>query len=88
MEIGSQRRIAGSGWNIWRAVVGLFYLAAAVFNLTYTLGLAAEPDAFEGYADGAWVPFLGDFIRDVFTPTVSCSSCSSSSSRSWSVCSS
>ena len=53
------------GWNVWRAIVGLAYLTAAVFNAIYTL---PRSDELDGYADGAWFGFLGDFIRDVFMP--------------------
>jgi len=63
----SDRPIAGRGWNIWRSVIGLFYLASAVFNGLYTVPLTREPDAFEGYADGAWFGFLADFMRGFFT---------------------
>jgi len=60
-----QRPVSSSGWNLWRAVVGLAYLAAAGFNTVYTLPRADELD---GYADGAWFAFLGDFIRDFWMP--------------------
>ncbi|MCP3974403.1 MAG: hypothetical protein GY720_07915, partial [bacterium] len=53
------------GWNAWRAVIGLAYLAAAGFNLVYTL---PRTDELDGYADGAWFGFLSDFMRDVFMP--------------------
>lgn len=53
------------GWNIWRAVIGVAYLAAAGFNTVYTLPRA---DQLDDYADGAWFGFLGDFMRDVFMP--------------------
>ncbi len=54
-----------SGWNVWRAVIGVAYLAAAGFNAVYTLPRA---DQLDGYADGAWFGFLSDFMRDVFMP--------------------
>lgn len=50
---------------MWRSVVGVAYLAAAGFNLVYTL---PRSDELDGYADGAWFGFLGDFIREVFMP--------------------
>jgi hypothetical protein len=53
------------GWNAWRAVIGVAYLAAAGFNAVYTL---PRTDQLDGYADGAWFGFLSDFIRDVFMP--------------------
>lgn len=53
------------GWNAWRAVVGVAYLAAAGFNAVYTL---PRTEQLDGYADGAWFGFLGDFMRDVFIP--------------------
>lgn len=59
------RPIGRKGWNVWRAVIGLSYLAAAGFNVVYTLPRTEELD---GYADGAWFGFLGDFMRDVFMP--------------------
>ena len=59
------RPIGHKGWNAWRAVIGLAYLTAAGFNTAYTLPRADELD---GYADGAWFGFLGDFMRDVFMP--------------------
>ena len=65
MTTESTRTFGGTGWNIWRAFIGLAYLAAAVFNTVYTL---PRSDQLDGYADGAWFPFLGDFMRDVFMP--------------------
>lgn len=65
MTTASTRTIGGTGWNIWRAFIGIAYLAAAVFNTVYTL---PRSDQLDGYADGAWFPFLGDFMRDVFMP--------------------
>ncbi len=63
--VRSPRPIGRKGWNVWRAVVGLAYLAAAGFNTAYTL---PRSDELDGYADGAWFGFLGDFMRDVFMP--------------------
>ena len=57
MKTGSNRAVGGVGWNIWRAFIGLAYLAAAVFNTTYTL---PRSDQLDGYAEGAWFPFLED----------------------------
>lgn len=68
MAFASGRRIGGTAWNVWRAVIGVFYLAAAVFNLTYTLPRSNEADIFEGYADGAWFGFLETFVRDGLMP--------------------
>jgi hypothetical protein len=65
MITGSTRRLGSVGWNIWRAFIGLAYLAAAVFNTVYTL---PRSDQLDGYADGAWFSFLADFMRDVFMP--------------------
>ena len=61
----SNRKLGGIGWNIWRTFIGCSYLAAAIFNTVYTL---PRSDQLEGYADGAWFPFLADFMRDVFMP--------------------
>lgn len=68
MAVATQRRIGGTGWNIWRAVIGVFYLAAAAFNLTYTLPRTSEVGLLEGYAEGAWFGFLETFMRDVLMP--------------------
>lgn len=59
------RHAGGKGWNAWRAVIGVAYLAAAGFNTVYTL---PRTDQLDGYADGAWFGFLSDFMRDVFMP--------------------
>lgn len=59
------RPTAGPVWNVWRAILGVAYLGAAAFNSLYTFPRGEELD---GYADGAWFGFLGDFIRDVFMP--------------------
>ncbi len=59
------RPSAGPGWEVLRAIVGIGYLAAAVFNTVYTL---PRSDELDGYADGAWFGFLADFMRDVFMP--------------------
>lgn len=64
----ARRPPAGRGWKVWRATVGVFYLAAAAFNLAYTLPRAGEPELFEGYADGAWLPLFENLVRDVFMP--------------------
>ena len=68
MAFAPGRRIGGTASNIWRAVIGVFYLSAAVFNLIYTLPRARDPEIFEGYADGAWFGFLETFVRDVLVP--------------------
>jgi hypothetical protein len=68
MTFAPQRRIGGTAWNVWRGFIGIFYLAAAVFNLTYTLPRATESELFEGYATGAWFGFLETFVRDVLMP--------------------
>lgn len=62
---GERRPVGGVGWNLWRATVGLAYVAAAIFNAVYTL---PRSDELQGYADGAWLPFLEDFMVDVFMP--------------------
>ncbi len=59
------RPIGRKGWNIWRATIGVAYLAAAGFNTVYTPPRSDDP---AGHADGAWLGFLGDFMRDVFMP--------------------
>jgi hypothetical protein len=68
MAFAPQRRLGGTGWNVWRGVIGAFYLAAAVFNLTYTLPKTDEVGLLEGYADGAWFGFIETFARDVLMP--------------------
>lgn len=68
MAFAPGRRNGGTASNIWRAVIGVFYLAAAVFNLTYTLPRAGDAEIFEGYASGAWFGFLETFVRDVLMP--------------------
>jgi hypothetical protein len=65
MTTESSRTFGGLGWNLWRAFIGIAYLAAAVFNTVYTL---PRSDQLDGYAEGAWFPFLEDFMRDVFMP--------------------
>ena len=62
------RNQGGTGWNIWRAAISVLYLAAAAFNLGYTLPNARDEGLFDGYADGAWFGFLGDLVDDVFVP--------------------
>lgn len=58
------RKIGGTGWNIWRGVVGVAYLVAAAFNLLFTL-----PRGDLGwFAESAWVPFLQDIVRQVVVP--------------------
>jgi len=68
MRLAPQRRIGGTGWNVWRGIVGVFYLVAAAFNITYTLPRTDEAGLLEGYADGAWFGFLETFMRDVLMP--------------------
>lgn len=68
MAFVPHRRLGGPGWNVWRGVVGAFYLAAAVFNLTYTLPRTDEAGLLDGYADGAWFGVLETFMRDVLMP--------------------
>lgn len=65
MNTGSRRKVGKVGWNAWRAFIGLAYLAAAAFNTVYTL---PRSDQLDGYAEGAWFPFLKDFMWDVFMP--------------------
>jgi hypothetical protein len=62
---GGSRTLAGAGWDIWRAVVGLAYVSAAVFNAVYTL---PRSDELDEYAEGAWFGFLEDFMWNVFMP--------------------
>lgn len=59
------RSVATMPWRLWRALIACAYLAAAGFNTVYTL---PRSDELDGYADGAWFGFLGDFMRDVFMP--------------------
>jgi len=68
MAMGARRPFAGTGWNVWRGLIGFAYLAAAVFNGIYTLPRTNEPDLLDGYAEGAWFPVLEDFMRDVVMP--------------------
>ena len=68
MEFAPDRRLGGTAWNVWRAVIGAFYLAAAAFNLTYTLPRTDESGLLEGYADGAWFGFLESVARDILMP--------------------
>jgi hypothetical protein len=35
--MSDSRLLGGAGWNVWRTIIGVVYLAAAVFNLAYTL---------------------------------------------------
>ena len=65
MKTALNRKVGGVGWNIWRAFIGLAYLAAAVFNTFYTL---PRSDQLDGYAEGAWFPLLEDFIWNLFMP--------------------
>ncbi len=68
MAWGEDRPVGGAGWNVWRGIIGVFYLAAALFNAGYTLPRTGEPDLLAGYADGAWFGFLERFTRDVLMP--------------------
>lgn len=68
MSFAPQRRIGGTGWNVWRGIVGVFYLVAAAFNTIYTLPKTTEAGLLDGYADGAWFGFLETFTRDVLMP--------------------
>jgi hypothetical protein len=61
------RPTAGLGWDVWRAVIGLAYLAAA-FNTVYTLPRSDEEGMFDDYAEGAWFGFLEDYMSNVFNP--------------------
>ena len=51
--------------NILRIIFGLFYLAAAVFNFTYTL---RQPQPLDWFAENALIPFYKDFILSVVVP--------------------
>lgn len=68
MVVSTGRPMGGTAWNVWRGVIGFGYLAAAVFNGIYTLPRTDQPDLLDGYADGAWLPFLEDLTRDVIMP--------------------
>jgi hypothetical protein len=68
MGSAPRRRLGTAGWNVWRGVIGAFYLAAGVFNLSYTLPKTDEPGLLKGYADGAWFGFLERFMREVLMP--------------------
>ena len=68
MTFAPHRRLGGAAWNVWRGFIGVFYLAAAVFNLTYTLPRTNEAGLLDGYAEGAWFGFLETFMRDVLMP--------------------
>jgi hypothetical protein len=68
MSIAPHRRFGGTAWNLWRGFIGVFYLAAAAFNLTYTLPKTDEAGLLDGYADGAWFGFLESFMRDILMP--------------------
>lgn len=62
------REVGRGAWNVWRGVIGAFYLLSAVFNGVFTLPRSSDEEIFDGYADGAWFGFLEDFMRDVFIP--------------------
>jgi hypothetical protein len=68
MTFAPQRPRGGTAWNLWRGFIGVFYLAAAVFNLTYTLPRTNEAGLLDGYAEGAWFGFLETFAHDVLMP--------------------
>lgn len=68
MTFAPQRRLGGPTWNVWRGFIGTFYLAAAVFNLTYTLPRTNEAGLLDGYAEGAWFGFLERFMSEVLMP--------------------
>lgn len=68
MTFAPQRRLGGTGWNVWRGFIGVFYLVAAVFNLIYTLPRTNGAGLLDGYAEGAWFGFLETFTRDVLMP--------------------
>ena len=68
MTFAPNRRLGGAAWNVWRGIIGVFYLVAAVFNLTYTLPRTTEAGLLDGYAEGAWFGFLETFMRDVLMP--------------------
>ena len=55
--------------NILRIIFGLFYLAAAVFNFTYTLRHPQQLRLFyDSFAENALIPFYKDFILSVVVP--------------------
>ena len=62
--VAQTRKIGGTGWNLWRAFIGVAYLVAAGFNLFFTL---PEGD-LSWFADAAWFPFLADFVREIVAP--------------------
>ena len=51
--------------NILRIIFGLFYLAAATFNFTYTLRI---PQPFDAFVENALIPFYKDFLLSVVVP--------------------
>ena len=58
------RSSAGPGWNAWRSIIALAYLAAAGFNLFFTL----PKGDLSWFADAAWTPILAGFVREVVLP--------------------
>lgn len=68
MALGTTRPLGRTGFNTWRGLIGVAYLAAALFNGLYTLPRTDEANLLDGYADGAWFAFLEDFMRDVVMP--------------------
>lgn len=65
-RVGSDRTVAEKGWNVWRGVVGLFFLAAALGNLAFT---AWNPDPLFDFlaADVSLWPF-GALMDNLFVP--------------------
>jgi hypothetical protein len=63
-ELRASRALAGSGWNLWRGLVGVGYLTAAAFNLLYTL----PAGDLHWFAEMAWSPLLADLVREVVQP--------------------
>lgn len=54
--------------NILRIIFGLFYLAAAVFNFTYT---SRNPQPlYDWFAENALIPFYKDFLLSVVVPNL------------------
>ena len=58
------RPAGGPGWNIWRGTVGAAYLAAAGFNLLFTL----PQGDLSSFADNAWHPVLAEFVHQIVSP--------------------
>ncbi len=63
---GPRRRVGTAGWNVWRGFIGLAYLAAAVFNIVYTL--PRQDEVVANYGGDAWFGFLAEFMNEIWAP--------------------